>query len=83
MVEINSIMVERLHETTTMNAANQNKSGVEGALNDSWLDIVRRHVGSLDFGVVQIVVHGSRVVQIEKTEKVRLPHPIAVSPEQI
>jgi hypothetical protein len=37
-----------------------------------WLPIVRQHVKSLDYGVVQIVVHGQRVVQIEKTEKVRL-----------
>ena len=37
-----------------------------------WLNIVRRQVHSLDFGVVQIVVHDSRVVQIERTEKLRL-----------
>lgn len=37
-----------------------------------WLNIVRQQVHSLDFGVVQIVVHDSRVVQIERTEKVRL-----------
>lgn len=37
-----------------------------------WLDIVAGQVASLRFGVVQIVVHESRVVQIDKTEKVRL-----------
>jgi len=37
-----------------------------------WLDIVRRQVASLRFGVVQIVVHDSQVTQIEKTERVRL-----------
>ena len=37
-----------------------------------WLEIVRRQVGSLRFGVVQIVVHDSQVTQIEKTERVRL-----------
>jgi hypothetical protein len=37
-----------------------------------WLPIVAEHVESLRFGVVQIVVHDNRVVQIEKTEKVRL-----------
>ncbi len=37
-----------------------------------WLEIVRRQVGSLRFEVVQIVVHDSRVTQIEKTERVRL-----------
>ncbi len=40
---------------------------------DSWEDLVRHQVNSLRFGVVQIVVHESKVVQIEKTEKVRLP----------
>jgi hypothetical protein len=37
-----------------------------------WVSIVAQQVESLRFGVVQIVVHDSRVVQIEKTEKVRL-----------
>jgi hypothetical protein len=37
-----------------------------------WLELVRRQVGSLRFGVVQIVVHDSQVTQIEKTERVRL-----------
>ena len=36
-----------------------------------WLEIIANQVGSLKFGVVQITVHESRVVQIEKTEKVR------------
>jgi hypothetical protein len=46
---------------------------------ESWLELVRRQVGSLNFGVVQIVVHGARVVQIERTEKVRFANPIALS----
>ena len=37
-----------------------------------WLEVVRRQVGSLRYGVVQIVVHDSQVTQIEKTERVRL-----------
>lgn len=37
-----------------------------------WLEIVRRQVGSLRFGVVQVVVHDSQVTQIDKTERVRL-----------
>ena len=37
-----------------------------------WLGIVARQVESLKFGVVQITVHESRVVQIEKTEKIRV-----------
>ncbi len=38
---------------------------------DSWLSLVQGQVQSLRFGVVQIVVHDSQVVQIERTEKVR------------
>ena len=37
-----------------------------------WIGIVAQQVESLKFGVVQITVHESRVVQIEKTERVRL-----------
>ena len=38
----------------------------------NWLEVVRRQVGSLRYGVGQIVVHDSQVTQIEKTERVRL-----------
>jgi len=37
-----------------------------------WLSIVREKVVSLQYGVVQIVVHNSRVTQIERTERTRL-----------
>jgi hypothetical protein len=37
-----------------------------------WLELVRQHVGSLRYGVVQIVVHDGHVTQIERTERVRL-----------
>ena len=49
----------------------------------SWLGVVCDQVGSLEFGVVQIVVHGARVVQIERTEKIRFENPIAVSNRQV
>ena len=39
---------------------------------EAWLDTVRQQVKSLRFGIVQIVIHDGRVVQIEKTEKIRL-----------
>ena len=38
----------------------------------NWLEVVQRQVGSLRYGVVQIIVHDSQVTQIEKTERVRL-----------
>jgi len=40
-----------------------------------WLDLVIQQVSSLRYGVVEIVVHDSRVIQIEKTERVRLEKP--------
>jgi len=38
-----------------------------------WLELVREKVRTLRFGVVQILVHDSKVTQIERTEKTRLP----------
>lgn len=38
----------------------------------NWLEIVKRQVASLRFGVVEIIVHDSQVTQIEKTERLRL-----------
>ncbi len=42
---------------------------------ENWEKIVQQHVASLRFGVVQIVVHEGSVVQVERTEKVRIPVP--------
>ena len=41
----------------------------------SWIDILKEQVGSLRYGVIQIVVHDRNVVQIEKTEKFRFDKP--------
>jgi hypothetical protein len=60
----------------TMNATELNNGMGEQGDAESWLEMVRRQVGSLDFGVVQIVVHAARVVQIERTEKIRLETPL-------
>lgn len=40
-----------------------------------WLKVVQQQVASLRFGVVQITVHDSRIVQIETTERVRFDKP--------
>ena len=44
----------------------------EGVPMPEWLKLVDQQVRSLKFGVVQVVVHESKVVQIETTQKVRL-----------
>lgn len=48
------------------------KTATSSADKPDWLEVVREQVGSLRYGVVQIVVHDSQVTQIEKTERVRL-----------
>lgn len=54
----------KLTGNTTESEPTENKS--------TWIELVRNQVNSLRFGVIQIVVHDARVVQIERTEKVRL-----------
>jgi hypothetical protein len=38
----------------------------------AWIALVRQKVEDLQYGVVQIVVHDGRVIQIERNEKTRL-----------
>lgn len=57
-----------------MSEANQNEGGefVRQDVVPGWVDLVRQQVASLRFGTVLITVHESRVVQVEKSEKLRL-----------
>ena len=41
--------------------------------NARWLALVRHQVDKTEFGIVQIVIHDSRVVRIERTEKLLVP----------
>jgi hypothetical protein len=50
----------------------QRKVQVGGNDGVKWLDLVSQQIGSLRYGVVEIIVHDSHVIQIEKTERVRL-----------
>jgi len=50
----------------------QNKLPVGGNEDLKWLELVTQQVGSLRYGVVEIVVHDGQVIQIEKTERLRL-----------
>jgi hypothetical protein len=52
----------------------ENRSEAAHAQGDEWLRVVQQQVASLSFGEVVITVHDSKVVQIEKTEKLRLPN---------
>jgi hypothetical protein len=50
----------------------KNKFSAGGNEELKWLELVIQQVGSLRYGVVEIVVHDGRVIQIEKTERLRL-----------
>jgi hypothetical protein len=45
-----------------------------------WMELVKEKVRTLRFGVVQIVVHDSKVTQIERTERTRLNGGVSVEP---
>jgi hypothetical protein len=42
------------------------------ATEPEWLSIVREKVETLRYGVVQIVIHDSKVTLIERTERTRI-----------
>ncbi len=52
-------------------------SPIEEPATEPWIDVVRRKVGAMRFGSVQIVIHEGRVTQVESTEKTRLAEPAA------
>jgi hypothetical protein len=50
----------------------KNRDALSAELQPEWLKLVRRQVESLKFGTVEITVHDSKIVQIERVEKTRL-----------
>jgi hypothetical protein len=44
---------------------------------EPWIDVVRRKMGAMRFGSVQLVIHEGRVTQVESTEKTRLAEPVS------
>ena len=69
-------------------ATNNQSADVKQAV-PNWVQVVQEQVGAIRFGVVQITIHESRVVQVERTEKVRFdklsgeaqPVPAKIQPE--
>ncbi len=51
--------------------SNHNSKPSETAPVPDWLVVVQKQVLALRFGVVQITIHDSRVVQVETTERLR------------
>lgn len=74
-----NILVDQMVDSTAGN--NPSPRGIVSIENSSkaadWEGVVRQLVSTLRFGVVQITVHESHVVQVERTEKVRFAQPAA------
>lgn len=41
----------------------------------NWIQVVQKQVDGIRFGVVQITIHNGEVVQVERTEKIRIETP--------
>ena len=70
-MSIMSIDIVFYSSMVTNMATNNQTADVKQAA-PAWLQVVQEQVGAIRFGVVQITIHESRVVQVERTEKVRL-----------
>jgi hypothetical protein len=57
-----------LSESSTTRGTTKHHADADAA----WLALVAERVSTMRFGVVQITVHDSKVVQIERTERTRL-----------
>lgn len=42
---------------------------------EEWFAYVREKIDSVKYGSLQIVVHDGKIMQVEATEKIRLPPP--------
>jgi hypothetical protein len=67
-------------EITRIRDSSPNANG--GETPGGWEGVVWQLVSTLRFGVVQITVHESHVVQVERTEKVRFAHPPSQKPNR-
>jgi hypothetical protein len=55
-----------------MKASSSTSLSSSGKTAHPWLSLVENQVSNLSFGSAIITVHDGRVVQVEKTEKVRI-----------
>jgi hypothetical protein len=60
---------------TEQTQSQNGRDALRAELRPEWLKVVYAQVESLKFGTVQITVHDSKVVQIERVEKTRLDRP--------
>jgi len=70
------------HITAEIARSRPSAGAIDGVTPDSWEGVVRQLVSTLRFGVVQITVHESHVVQVERTEKVRFAQQASQKPNR-
>ena len=71
-IDIVEYNAHSVNNKIAMNMSADLSDSPEPENSEAWLDTVHQQVKSLRFGIVQIVIHDGRAVQIEKTEKIRL-----------
>lgn len=54
-----------------MNIEREQKSIVNSVINDAIIKEIVEAVNNLKYGYIHIIVHNSRIVQIDKTQKLR------------
>ena len=62
-------------------STNLSDSQTTDSIPTEWLEIVKKNVGNLRFGSVQITVHDGRVTQVESVEKTRIIPSPQVAPD--
>jgi hypothetical protein len=65
--------------TATRIQTEEERPAAETAAVAPWLSLVAEKVRTMHYGVVQIVIHDSKVVQIERTERTRFDAPQSVT----
>jgi hypothetical protein len=53
----------------------QTESKPAGSDGEAWIEVLNTYMQDIKFGVIQITVHDGKVVQVERTEKVRFQQP--------
>ena len=84
-LQITQIPIDLLDLCPIVAARKQNERRMNDEHNSDLtllIDEIRRQLRSLRFGVVQIIVHDSKVVQIERTERIRFAQKAAPATTQ-
>lgn len=72
MIEFLQILVPVMASESSNSSSSSRTDLSKPATQADWFESIRQQVASLRFGVIQIVVHEGRVVQIDRTEKIRV-----------